>query len=161
MYGGIGSSDRVNIDHYLQRKASFLTQVAVFSSLLQLLVYPHIAKHLGYRKTLQMGISIFIVCYMLLPFANRITGPVDTSPDGPCGNGTSADDLSGSRSGSGILDNATLDLNATDSNSTQYCTVDYEIGVNENSIVRVPLRVWALLLFVMTLLVMSRYTSIH
>lgn len=126
-------------------------------SLSQLLVYPQIAKYLGYRKTLQLGITIFIVCYMLLPFSNRITGSVDTSPDGPCGNNTSADSLPGSGSGSGIFNNTTVDLNATDANSTQYCTVDYEIGVNDNSITRVPLRVWSLLLFVMTLLVMSRY----
>jgi MFS family permease len=123
----------------------------------QLLVYPHIARYLGYRKTLQFGILVFIVCYMLLPFSNRITGPIE--PQDPlCLNATSNSSSSifsgsGSGSGSGVFENA------TDTNSTAYCEIDDVIGVNENSIKRVPISVWLILLAVMCLLVISRISG--
>ena len=125
---------------------------------MQLLVYPHVAKRLGYRRTLQLGIAISTACTIVLPFSSRIAGPLSGSANGPCNNGSSPTVFSGSGSGgSGIFDTATLDLNATDANSTQYCQIDYVIGVNDNSIARLPFRVWIVLLSVMILLVVSRY----
>lgn len=120
----------------------------------QLAVYPRVAKLLGYRKTLQFGISIFVVCYMLLPFSNRITGPI-SSTSGPCSNTTGNLSVF-SGSGSGIFEDETLNLNG--STGVNYCgSEDYDaIGVNENSVMRVPLRVWAMLISIMVLLVISR-----
>ena len=94
---------------------------------------------------------------MLLPFSNRITGPIE--PQDPlCLNATSNSSSSifsgsGSGSGSGVFENA------TDTNSTAYCEIDDVIGVNENSIKRVPISVWLILLAVMCLLVISRLVN--
>lgn len=58
-----------------------------------------------------------------------------------------------SGSGSGIFENETLNLNGSN-----YCgTEDFDtIGVNENSVMRVPIRVWLMLIGLMVLLVISR-----
>ena len=105
-------------------------------------------KWLGYRKTLQFGVIIFIICCIVLPFSNRITGPITSAE---AANDTS--NFSGSGSG-----NITLDLNTTDLNSTLYCGDDQEdlIGVNPDSIKRVPIQVWAVLITVMVLIVVGR-----
>ena len=97
---------------------------------------------------------------MLLPFSNRITGPIE--PQDPlCINATSNSSSifsgSGSGSGSGVFENATFDLNATDTNSTAYCEIEDVMDVNDNSIKRVPITVWLVLLGVMGLLVISRF----
>lgn len=107
-------------------------------------------KYLGYRRTLQFGISMFVVCYMLLPFSNRITGPISSSAGGPCSSNTTGNVSIFSGSGSGIFENETLNLN--------YCgTEDFDtIGVNENSVRRVPIRVWLMLISLMVLLVIAR-----
>lgn len=120
----------------------------------QLTLYPYVVKYLGYRKTLQFGISIFVICYMLLPFSNRITGPISSSAGGPCSSNTTENMSVFSGSGSGIFENETLNLNG----STDYCgTEDFDtIGVNENSVARVPIRVWLMLISIMFLLVISR-----
>ena len=133
---------------------------------LQLCFYPHVTKCLGYRHTLQLGIVFFIACYLILPFSNRITGPISSPTSGPCSEGGGGGDVNSSSSesifsgsgsgggGGGPFDNYS---NTTNDSSTSYCSVDYEIGVNHNSIQRVPLRVWTFLFVLMVLLVISRY----
>ena len=90
---------------------------------------------------------------MILPFSNRITGPIGDAADNPCSgsqtNSTSASSSVYSGSGSGGFA----------ANSTGFCRVDYEKNVNENSVLRIPARVWAMLLTVMALLVISRYVQ--
>ena len=100
---------------------------------------------------------------MILPFSNKITGPISSPTGGPCSadNNSSSSSSSSLFSGSGsgsVFDNSS---NFTDTNSTDFCEMGYEIGVNENSISRVPLKVWAILLTVMVLLAISRYVLLH
>ena len=120
-------------------------------SLPQLLVYPRLVKLLGYRRTFQFGVFACVACFLILPFSNWITGPIGDAADNLCSgsetNSTSSSSVySGSGSGGFVA-----------ANSTGFCQVDYETSVNENSVSRIPARVWAMLLSVMALLVISRY----
>lgn len=119
----------------------------------QLLIYPKLVKFLGYRRTFQSGVLAGVLCFFLLPFSNRITGPIGDAADDLCNsNGNSTTSLfseSGSGSGGFVA------------NHTQFCEVDYEVTVNENSVARIPARVWAMLLGVMALLVISRYSGLY
>jgi MFS family permease len=119
----------------------------------QLLVYPRLVELLGYRRTFQFGVFACVACFMILPFSNRITGPIGDAAYNLCSgsqtNSTSASSSVYSGSGSGGFA----------ANSTGFCRVDYETNVNENSVLRIPARVWAMLLTVMALLVISRISG--
>ena len=91
---------------------------------------------------------MFAAMCVLLPFSNQITGPVpvpthqnDTFSGSGCGNG--------SESGFGIgLLNAT-DYCGNDLNSTA-------ISVNENSVKRIPVYIWAVVIGIYGFLVIGR-----
>ena len=74
----------------------------------------------------------------MLPFSNQITGPI---PE-PAGSNSTP----GSGSGSGF------------ENSTDYCgnNVSAELSVNENSVERIPLYVWAFVTAILGIQVMNR-----
>ena len=95
-----------------------------------------------------MGILMFAATCMLLPFSNQITGPVpvpthqnDTFSGSGCGNGSE------SGFGSGLL------------NSTDYCGNDLNstaISVNENSVKRIPVYIWVVVIGIYGFLVVGR-----
>ena len=92
---------------------------------------------LGYRRTLQFALGTYVVCSALLPLSNLITGPINSME-------------SANNTG-----NVTLDLNATD----LYCGVDVledSIGVNPNTVWRIPIRVWVVVITIMTITAVSR-----
>ena len=93
-----------------------------------------------------------VICFFILPFSSHITGPIGGPAEELCTSNTSStppssESVFSSGSGGGALSGG---------NSTQFCGLEYEIGVNEDSVARIPLRVWAMLLAVMALLVISR-----
>ena len=97
-----------------------------------MVVYPPIAKFFGYRWTCRLLLVFLIPTCILIPFSNAITGPVPSN-----WNNTSA---SSNGSGWGEV------WVGSGLNSTDYCGVDTagaEGVINEDSIKRLPLLVWA------------------
>ena len=108
---------------------------------LQLFVYPRIAVFLGYRRTLMFGLFLFSVMSVLFPLSNRITGPI-------------GDDMT-TAMGSGF--------NSSTNVSDKYDFCGHHLSnessenlVNENSVARVPARIWLWLTFDLTLWIISR-----
>ena len=116
---------------------------ALFSPILQLLVYPRIARRIGYRRTLTVGLLLFGVMSILFPFSNRITGPIGD------GNGDIIDP------GSSNLSNSSSGIES-DFCGHQLSGDGSENLVNENSVSRIPIRVWSWLVFHLTLWIISR-----
>lgn len=125
----------------------------------QLVIYPTVIKWTGYRRALQVSILVFIISCVCIPFSNKITGPISGTDTVSTSQNTSL--FSGSGSGGGwnlsLIQNVTQELNTT-LNSTDYCNTVQEdvIGVNENSIKRVPITVWLVLITFVLLMVVSR-----
>ena len=106
--------------------------VMIYAPPLQLTVYPRIVKCLGYRRTLQLGIVLYGVSCILLPFSNQITGPITKDTDGGSGSGL----------GSGLLVMNTTDLDYCGNNISSSST---DTLINENSVKRMPAQVWIVL----------------
>ena len=104
-------------------------------------MYPRLAKLLGYRHFHRISLVLTIISIVLLPWSNAITGPI-SSTDDPSISG------SGMVSGSGDGNSTLLD----------YCgdTLD-TATVNENSITRLPAKVFAVMLIILAILFLSRY----
>ena len=108
--------------------------------ILQILMFPRITKCVGYRWTFRLAVLVFAVSCVLLPFSNQITGPVPV-PE------SLNDTFSGSGSGSGLQ------------NSTDYCGNDLSstsVSVNENSVKRIPVYIWAVVIGIFVCMVASR-----
>ena len=96
---------------------------------------------------------MFAATCVLLPFSNQITGPVPV-PTHP--NDTFSGSGSGNGSGSGFESGL---LNATD-----YCGNDLNstaISVNENSVKRIPVYIWLVVIGIYGVLVVSRCAIGH
>ena len=96
------------------------------------MVYPPVAKFFGYRWTCRILLVFLIPTCILFPFSNAITGPIATNRNSTSGSGDGSG-LNGDWVGSGL-------------NSTDYCGLNMtgaEGAVNEDSIKRLPLLVWA------------------
>ena len=106
-------------------------------------MFPLIVKCLGYRWTFRFGLVLHVVVCVVLPFSNRITGPI---PEVSLLNAT----LSSCGSGSGVgFQNIT---------SYDYCGNDLssEVAVNENSVKRIPIKVWVVVAIILSVMVLSR-----
>ena len=105
-------------------------------------MYPSLIKLTGYRNMLRLTLVAFAVGIVLIPWSSRITGPID-QPE------SAINISSGFGSGSG----AESDLG--------FCgfSVSQE-SVNEDSIKRIPVCVWAILLLTIFLIFFSRYCSL-
>ena len=91
---------------------------------------------LGYRHLMRISLVIFIIGSLLLPWCNTITGPIDPL-------------VISSGSGNGKW-NANI--------SSDFCgRLDSESSVNENSIVRLPAKVWAIVLLCFLMYELSRF----
>ena len=94
-------------------------------------------KLLGYRNLLRVSLVVFACSCILLPWSNRITGPIDTISND---------------TGSG------MDLMMNDSSNYDYCgRSPEEASVNEDSISRLPAKVWAVVLLALLAMIVSRY----
>ena len=112
--------------------------------ILQLLIYPRIAKCIGYRGTVTVGLLLFGVMSVLFPFSNRITGPIGDSGD--------------------IIKPDNFNLTTNSSIESDFCGHQLsgdgsENLVNENSVNRIPIRVWSWLVFNLTLWIISRWVG--
>ena len=121
--------------------------------LLQLTLYPRITKCLGYRWTLRFGILMFAAMCVLLPFSSQITGPVPvpTHPN-DTSSGSVSENGSGSGFGSGLL------------NTTDYCGNDLNstvVSVNENSVKRIPVYIWVVVIGIYGFLVIGRCAIVY
>ena len=91
---------------------------------------------LGYRHLMRIGLVIFIIGSLLLPWCNTITGPIDPL-------------VISSGSGSGEWNTSI---------SSDFCgRPDSEPSVNVNSIVRLPAKVWAIVLLSLLMTILSRF----
>ena len=120
---------------------------------LQLSLFSRLTKCLGYRWTFRLAMLMFAATCVLLPFSNQITGPVPV-PTHP--NDTFSGSGSGNGSGSGFESGL---LNATD-----YCGNDLNstaISVNENSVKRIPVYIWLVVIGIYGFLVVSRCAIGH
>ena len=105
-------------------------------------MYPRIVKRIGYRRSVMLGLFIFSIMTILFPLSNVITGPITQEYEG-----------SGDFNSNTSIVNTSTGLDFCGHNLT---TDGSENLVNENSVIRVPVRVWAWLTFHMTLWVISR-----
>ena len=88
----------------------------------QLVIYPHILNVLGLRWSLRLFLIAFAISCVLLPFSNQITGPIGNS--------------------SNVLLNGTNETNLR----IDFCGAPLNsslLSLNENSIKRIPISVWA------------------
>jgi len=110
---------------------------------MQLTVFPLIVRCIGYRWTLRLGLVLYAVSCVLLPFSNQITGPI---PNTSALNASLS--YSGSGSGSGFQ-NSTFD----------YCGNDLsdEMHANKNSVIRIPIYVWVVVVTTLLLMMVARY----
>ena len=88
------------------------------------------------------GLVAFSIVCVLFPFSNWITGPIEDDSDL---------ELFG---GSGL--NSTGEVIKFDFCGNKLNGEDSENLVNENSVVRIPVRVWAWLIFVLTAWIIAR-----
>ncbi|XP_065901214.1 uncharacterized protein [Dysidea avara] len=133
----------------------FITIGASFSFFYQVLVYPRFTKLLGYRNSFRFGVVMFCIACVLLPLANQISGPVETSQSNNSSdlitiNNTLLDMME--YSGSGI----SLDNNLTN-DTCHYSRLESSVG--RNSIGRIPFRVWLTVSMIMIIMVIGRLTS--
>ena len=96
---------------------------------------------------------MFAAMCVLLPFSNQITGPVPvpTHPNHTL-SGSASSDGSGSGFGVGLL------------NTTDYCGNDLNstaVTVNENSVKRIPVYIWVVVIGIYGFLVVNRCVIGH
>ena len=113
-----------------------------YALVLQLFIYPRIVKRIGYRRSVMLGLFLFSIMTVLFPLSNVITGPIKQDDEG-----------------SGDFNSSTSIVNA--SSELDFCGHNLSADgsenlVNENSVVRVPARVWIWLTFHMAVWVISR-----
>ena len=120
--------------------------VDCFLILMQLCVFPLTVKCIGYRWTLRLGLVLFAVSCVLLPFSSQITGPI---PNTSVLNASLV--YSGSGSGSEFQNSTAFD----------YCGNDLseEMHVNTNSVKRIPIYVWVVVIIFLFVMVVSRYVN--
>ena len=111
-------------------------------------MFPRITKLIGFRNTFRLGLFFFGVTSFLLPFSNQITGPIPHSnaylPDnGTAGSGMSPDDEESSD-----YCNYTLSVNSS-----------FQSSVNVNSVARVPIYIWCVLVIINAATVISRFVA--
>ena len=94
-------------------------------------------KLLGYRNLLRASLVVFACGCILLPWSNSITGPIETISN---------------ETGSG------MDPMSNESGYYDYCgRSPEEASVNEDSISRLPAKVWAVVLLALLAMIVSRY----
>lgn len=133
--------------------------------ILQILLYPRIAKLLGYRRSFRAGLVVFTIGCILLPLANQISGPIGSghisqsnvfnNSNSSIYNTTAAnitnDNYDDIVEYSGIEDDL-LDNNIT--NDT--CHSSRLDSVGGDSIGHIPLRVWLTVCWILTMIVIGR-----
>ena len=111
----------------------------------------------------QICVAAFVIGCIALPFSNQITGPIRGGST--LGSDHASQGVSGFGSSSGWEQNQTVfghvdpELNGTAANSTDYCDSsgqEYVVGVNDNSIERVPFAIWSVLISINLLIFLSK-----
>ena len=115
---------------------------------MQSLVFPKVTKLLGFRNTFRFGVVIFGVTSFLLPFSNQITGPIPLSNASLPDSGTAGSGMSPDNEETGGYCNYTLSVNSS-----------FESSVNINSVARVPVYVWFVLILINSATVIGRCVS--
>lgn len=105
------------------------------------MVYPQVVKVLKYRFTFIFGLILFAVGIFILPFSNQISGPISVQESNSSSTGKEMLNISVPFCGSDSVE----DFNSTD--------------VIENSISRVPARVWAVIIFITITQVLGRLVA--
>ena len=109
-------------------------------------MFPRIAKCLGYRHTFTLSVLLFGSMSLLFPFSNRITGPIDddllTTVDAGSGSG-----FNSSANGSIEMDYCGNVISGESSENL----------VNEDSVKRIPAKVWFTLMFINGTWITSRF----
>ena len=116
--------------------------VDCFLILMQLSGFPLTVKCIGYRWTLRLGLVLFAVSCVLLPFSSQITGPIPNM---------SVLNASLVYSGSGFQNSTGFDFCGNG--------VSEEMYVNTNSVKRSPINVWVVVIVFLSLMVVSRYVN--
>ena len=105
-------------------------------------VVPRIFKCLGYRYTFLLGVLLFGSMSVTFPFANRITGPIEddfvSTMDAGSGSGINSSEL---------LSNTSI-IDELDYCGNNVSSAASENLVNENSVKRVPAKVWITLMLI-------------
>ena len=106
-------------------------------------VYPRIAKCLGFRYSFMLSALLFGSMSITFPFANQITGPIEDSflsaMDTGSGSGLNSSEL---------FSNATSIIDDLDFCGNNVSSSNAANLVNENSVKRVPAKVWITLMFI-------------
>ena len=126
----------------------------------QILLYPKIAKLLGYRHSFRAGLVVFAIGCILLPLANQISGPIESNQSDTISNNSttlvnntdvdyySGDDMMNNDNGSFSLDNNLV-------NDTCHSS-RLESSVGGNSIGHIPARVWLTVCWILTMIILGR-----
>ncbi|XP_064385510.1 uncharacterized protein LOC135334305 isoform X2 [Halichondria panicea] len=121
---------------------------AVIQLLYHLFLFPLVTKWAGFRNTFRLGVVTFGLMVFLLPFSNRITGPIVPSNSSVYDNST--------YSGINLFEEETENF----CNYTQIGNSSFDSSVNVNSVFRVPFQTWFVLISIVTVITIGRITSI-
>ena len=126
----------------------------------QILLYPRVAKLLGYRNSFRVGLIVFAVGCVLLPLANQISGPI----------GSSQSDATNIINNTNTTDNATDyyyddddmmddigDISLDDNVTNDTChNSRLDSSVGGNSIGHIPLKVWLTVCWLLIMIILGR-----
>ena len=106
-------------------------------------IFTSVNKLLKQRNTYRLGMLILVGGTLLLPWSSAITGPIPPPSDN-----TTVYDMSGSGVGPGSGD---------DTATSDYCGEKQILAaLNENSVRRIPIVVWLILLLALVLIYTGR-----
>ena len=117
--------------------------------------YHRVAKLLGYRKTFRAGLIVFTIGCILLPLANKISGPIGSNQSDTSINNSSF------LANSSNYNNDTVDYSGSGSvddevNNDTCHTSQLDSSVGGNSIGHIPFRVWLTVCWILSMMILGR-----
>ena len=148
---------------YQVRLTHLLLHHVISCDLTQILLYPRVAKLLGYRHSFRAGLVVFAIGCILLPLANQISGPIESDQSDTISNNSTTlvnntnstnDDY---YSGNDMIndDNGSFSLNNNLTNDTCHSS-RLESSVGGNSIGHIPARVWLTVCWILIMIILGR-----
>jgi len=139
-------------------------------------MYPLVARLLGYRKSFRLGLIVFAIGCVLLPMANHISGPIGNNQSDNSNSTTGlntttwsftndnnvvtmVDTLHGTKYQSKNSDLNSVNYYGLDNNSTNNSCWSSRLGssVGQNSVKRIPARVWLTLSWILATCIIGRF----
>ena len=134
----------------------------------QILLYPKVAKLLGYRRSFRAGLVVFSIGCILLPLANQISGPIEINQSDASKNNANSTVLVNNTNTTendyyyddddGVVDDMGGSVSLDDILTNDTChSSRLESSTGANSIGHIPARVWLTVSWIMIMITLGRY----